>query len=73
MDCERWDALRFRAKKNVYFCGAGMIKNYESQAFVLEMKYRVISESESDMEATMIEVDSSISPENEERMHWFDI
>ena len=37
------------------------------------MKYRIISDGENDVEPTIIEVDSTNSPENEEKMHWFDI
>jgi hypothetical protein len=68
-----WDALRFRAKKNCYFCGIGMIKNYDGAEFVLEIKYRVFDGEDDSIEPTTIEVDSNTSPVNEERMHWFDV
>ena len=69
----RWDALKFQAKRNVYFCGVGMTKNSDNNEFVLELKYRIIESGEKDIEPTTIEVDSTTSPVNEERMHWFDI
>lgn len=69
-----YDALKFQAKRDVLFCGVGMIKEYEDKPFTLEMKYRVVAEGEDgDVEATIIEVDSETSPVNEEKMHWFDI
>ena len=38
------------------------------------MKYRVFREGEEEQaEVTTIEVNSETSPENEEKMHWFDI
>ena len=68
-----WDALKFKAKKNVYFCGVGMIKNYDGQDFSLEIKYRIIENEDDEIEPTIIEVDCNTSPVNEVRMHWFDI
>lgn len=41
LSTSEWDALMFKAKRDVYFCGVGMIKNYDDQEFVLEIKYRV--------------------------------
>jgi len=38
----------------------------------MEMKFRVIKDGE-DVEPITIEVNSEKSPENEEKMHWFDI
>ena len=70
---DSWDALRFKAKKDCYFLGAGMLKNAASKDFVLELKYRVFSKGEEDSEPIFIEVDSKKSPENDEKMHWFDI
>jgi len=71
---EYYDALKFKAKRDVLFCGVGMIKEYDSQPFVLEMKYRITGENDDDdAEATVIEVDNETSPVNEEKMHWFDI
>lgn len=29
LSVEYWDALKFKARRNVYFCGVGMAKNYE--------------------------------------------
>ena len=46
MSTDYYDALRFRAKRDVYFTGVGMLRNYEGKAFVLEMKYRVYREGE---------------------------
>lgn len=40
---------------------------------MLEMKYRVLDLENDDVEPTIIEVDSTTSPVNEEKMHWFDI
>jgi hypothetical protein len=55
LSISEWDALMFKAKRDVYFCGCGMIKNYEGQDFVLEIKYRVVaSEDGSNEEATTI-------------------
>ena len=54
-----WDALRFKAKKNCYFLGAGMLKNAASKEFVLEMKFRVIRDGDEDSQPTVIEVDST--------------
>lgn len=31
VNTEYWDALRFRAKRDVYFCGCGMIKTYDNE------------------------------------------
>ena len=73
LKADKWDALKFRAKRNVYFCGFGMTKNYEGQDFELKMKYRIIENDADDIEPTIIEVNSTTSPVNEERMHWFDI
>lgn len=73
LSTDSWDGLKFKAKRNVYFCGVGMAKNYEDQDFVLEIKYRIIENDDDDIEPTIIEVDSTTSPVNEERMHWFDI
>lgn len=68
-----FDALRFRAKRDVYFCGIGMIKNYDNSDFQLEIKYRVFDGEDESIEPTIIEVDNNTSPVNEERMHWFDV
>ena len=70
-----FDALCFKAKRDVYFCGFGMLKTYSGDDFVLEFKYRVREniDGESNEEAYVIEVDSTTSPKNEENMHWFDI
>ena len=73
LDTDSWDALKFKAKRDVLFCGIGMLKNWESKAFVLEMKYRIVSADEEEGATTQIEVDSVTSPENEEKTHWFDI
>jgi hypothetical protein len=72
MSCDYFDALRFKARRNVYFCGIGSLKNYQGKPFVMEMKFRVIKDGE-DVEPITIEVNSEKSPENEEKMHWFDI
>ena len=37
------------------------------------MKYRVVKNDGEDPEPTIIEVDSDTSPENEDKMHRFDI
>lgn len=73
LSSSEWDALMFKAKRDVYFCGVGMIKNYENQDFVLEVKYRVIEDEYSNEEGVTIEVDNTRSPVDEQRMHWFDI
>jgi hypothetical protein len=62
---DKWDALKFRAKRNVYFCGFGMTKTYESQDFELEMKLRIMKNDTDDIEPTIIEVNSTTSPVNE--------
>lgn len=41
LDTTEFDALCFKAKRDVYFLGCGMLKNYNNNEFVLEMKYRV--------------------------------
>ena len=46
LDTDSWDALKFKAKRDVLFCVIGMLKNWESKAFVLEMKYRIVSADE---------------------------
>ena len=69
-----WDALMFKAKRDVYFCGVGMIKNYDNSDFVLEIKYRVTDQEEdSNAEVTTIEVNNATTPVNEQNMHWFDV
>lgn len=72
MSTGSYDALRFKAKRDCYFCGIGSLKQYESKPFKFEMKFRVLRDGE-DVEPIIIEVDSQTSPENEEKMHWFDI
>ncbi len=55
------------------FCGIGMLKNWRSKPFVLEIKYRIVSADEEEGLTTTIEVDSVTSPENEEKAHLFNI
>lgn len=75
LNSESWDALQFKAKRNLYFCGVGMTKSHGGGDFVLEFKYRVHSEENNGDEASevLIEVDSVTSPKTEDNMHWFDI
>jgi len=76
LSTEDWDALMFKAKRDVYFLGVGMMKNYDGAEFVLEIQYRVTDQEDGDdsfENATKIEVDSQTSPQTEDNLHWFDV
>jgi len=60
MSFDYFDALRFKARRDVYFCGIGSLKNSDGKSFVMEMKFRVLREGE-DVEPITIEVSSETS------------